>query len=294
MLSKVWNSKAVLLLRHKLLLMKWVFSRSSTDLDFLGEAWLSCVANYRTEHDPIKSYELMFEAMRQRGFSGRMLELGGGYSTVVFNSVFTGTGASILSVDVNPSKYDFILNSRKCADRFLGSIDRVDELTVNLEDARWGIVSIIEELMSYPNDQVVLAVSKFIDDEHELQNVVKLLSTSSKSSLVEIVEQHANYISDLKFYESRPLEAGYCRKVVNESKVFDAIFFDCGELSSNAEWLLLKDSIPKGGFVLLHDVFFPKSIKNFLVAAYIELSDEWTVICTDMRSSQGALLALKN
>lgn len=46
-----------------------------------------------------------------------------------------------------------------------------------------------------------------------------------------------------------------------------------------------------GGFALLHDIYYPKSVKNFLVAGLIAVSEDWEIVYTDTVSQQGALVA---
>ena len=72
------------------------------------------------------------------------------------------------------------------------------------------------------------------------------------------------------------------------------MFLDCGEISSTAEFTILEPLLPVGGYILLHDIYFPKSIKNYLVATFLKLSENWDVIYIDRISSQGGLVAKKN
>lgn len=98
-----------------------------------------------------------------------------------------------------------------------------------------------------------------------------------------------------EFYQTfdRVEKKGVVNKIVEENIIYDFIFFDCGELSSLVEWKLLKNQIRVGGYAILHDVYFPKSVKNFIVAAFIELSDDWAIIYKDIDSIQGMLVAKK-
>ena len=74
---------------------------------------------------------------------------------------------------------------------------------------------------------------------------------------------------------------------------YECLFLDCGELSSSAEFLLFTPYLIQGGTLLLHDIFYPKSIKNFLVATYLSLSPEWDVLSVESSTPQGALIARK-
>lgn len=74
---------------------------------------------------------------------------------------------------------------------------------------------------------------------------------------------------------------------------FDAVFFDCGEFSSMVEWELLKDRIRPGGLAVFHDIYFPKSVKNFLVCAAVATDPAWQVLYRDASTPQGLLAALR-
>ncbi|MDP7195252.1 MAG: hypothetical protein QF864_03550 [SAR202 cluster bacterium] len=84
---------------------------------------------------------------------------------------------------------------------------------------------------------------------------------------------------------------GFVDKILENNIEYDFIFFDCGELSSLVEWVLLENQIKIGGYSILHDIYFPKSIKNFLVASFINISKDWEVAYKDSSTTQGMLVA---
>ena len=51
-------------------------------------------------------------------------------------------------------------------------------------------------------------------------------------------------------------------------------------------------TIIKGGFYAAHDIYYPKSIKNFQVYNAIESSPEWQIV-EITKSPQGLLIAEK-
>lgn len=107
-----------------------------------------------------------------------------------------------------------------------------------------------------------------------------------KSLLPKIYEREAAF--------TQPEGASAMEGLLAEVEFFDYIFFDCGEFSSLVEWTLLKDRIRPGGLAVLHDIYFPKSTKNFLLAAAIAASEDWTVLHQDRTTPQGLLIAQKN
>jgi len=70
----------------------------------------------------------------------------------------------------------------------------------------------------------------------------------------------------------------------------DFFFSDSGEYSGLAEWNIVKDKIKVGGYFAAHDIYYPKSIKNFKVAKIIKKSGKWDIkVKTSTR--QGLLIA---
>lgn len=69
------------------------------------------------------------------------------------------------------------------------------------------------------------------------------------------------------------------RKVIKEYGIPEFFFCDTGEYCGYAEWLIMKDIIPVGGFIALHDIHYPRCIKNF--RAYKEIihnTNKWELI----------------
>ena len=79
--------------------------------------------------------------------------------------------------------------------------------------------------------------------------------------------------------------------VLAQAPVLDAVFFDCGEFSSMPEWERLKERIRPGGLALFHDIYFPKSVKNFLVCAALASDPAWEILYRDQSTPQGFLAA---
>lgn len=89
-------------------------------------------------------------------------------------------------------------------------------------------------------------------------------------------------------------EVDLIRKVLVSHEVpLDFFFCDTGEYCGIAEWNIVRDKIVKGGYFVAHDIYYPKSSKNFQVCKIIEESDEWEIL-EKTNSKQGLLIALKN
>ena len=72
---------------------------------------------------------------------------------------------------------------------------------------------------------------------------------------------------------------------------FDVILFDSGELISNVEFMKLFNNIVTGGFVCLHDIYYPKSFKNWLPCTVYQLRNDYKQVYIDAETSQGMYIA---
>lgn len=284
------------MLRHRIWTYIWFFKGKRTKLDFIGESFISMAARFHGELNPVISYICMFDVLRQRNFSGKFLELGGGYSTIILPNILDVGQTSITSVDLNPDKYDWILNSKKSKSYFLSTIKNIQKPTVSLQEVFSGLEILRLKLADIRKERLVSVLSQYIrGDKNILDHVVNAIYSGNGKDLKMLVMNHHAYLEDLKFYKSYGNEtgSGYCAEIAQGGYSADAIFFDCGEVSSVAEWVILSPTIEVGGYALFHDIYYPKSIKNFLVATYVELSDNWETLYRDEISPQGAMIAIR-
>lgn len=281
--------------KHRVHLLQHLVSPKKTSLDHLGEAFVSLSSRWHGELDPVLSYAGMFDYLRQRNFSGEILELGGGYSTVLLRNMFHESDLSISSVDLNSGKYDRILNSKTNRKGFLSKINSINELTVTLEEINSGIKDLQKKLSSLDQNQVKESLLQYIRDPDagkKCNEICSKIFSRDCGALNNIIAKHPNYEADLKFYNLFDTELeSFCGRESNLTKQYDAIFFDCGEVSSIGEWFLMQDKVKVGGYALFHDIYFPKSIKNFLIVTYLSLCSAWEIVYTDTISQQGALMA---
>ena len=108
------------------------------------------------------------------------------------------------------------------------------------------------------------------------------------------VRSLADVLPDIQAAESRfaaPAPPSVLDRLTAEGTPFDAVFFDCGEFSSMPEWVVLNGHIRPGGLAVFHDVYFPKSVKNFLVCAAVSASPDWDVLYRDRTTPQGLVVA---
>ncbi len=275
---------------HKVRILRWLIFPKKNKLDLFGSSMISLSGRWKTEFDPFLTYISMFLIMNQRGFKGSLLEFGGGYSTVLAVQVLKRL-TKFRSIDINPQKYFRILNSKKNLKRFSNFVEIVPEITVSFEEVKNSYITLKKEFSKYQFELVNESLSLYAGDyATELSDVI---FRNNENSLLEFIENKDSFKDEVNFYIDNNMlsNEGFCTKLTKDSNQVDAIFYDCGEISSNAEWFATSKLIPLGGYVLLHDIYYPKSIKNVFIATLISLSDEWEIIFIDKESSQGGLLA---
>lgn len=283
-------------IKHRLLLVMHRFSSVVTYEDALGEALDGVAGRWHGEIDPVFSYLVMMDYLKQSEISGEALELGGGYSTVLFCQLVDRLDLKLETVDINPDKYLRILPRKKIRDYVFSRVGRIDQLTVSLEEVEAAYGDYFLDATSQYNDEEFFAVlNKYTryEDDGNAKEWRELIE--NKADLTKNLLGLPEFESEKSFYsENNALTGiGYCKSLVAASKKYDFIFFDCGEYSSLAEWAAMEGSIKKGGYALLHDIYYPKSVKNFLVATLIDLSPDWEIVYIDRVSAQGCLVAKK-
>ncbi|MDA9937685.1 hypothetical protein N9D09_01185 [bacterium] len=226
----------------------------------------------------------MYDTLRRKKFQGNFIEFGGGFSTIMASTFLRIPNSAITSVDFNPSKYHRILNSTQSSKGFLSRINCQPEITVSLEQVDTCLGEILQALEEFDTNRVTEAL-KFYGyegdfDPYQIQTAFK---------------QHPAFAIEEGFYEQFSAISGrrLCSSLVESEQTFEAYFFDCGEISSIAEFWLLLPMMRRGDYVLLHDIIYPKSIKNFLVATYINVCNDWEILYLDKSTPQGGLVARK-
>lgn len=276
---------------HFIYYWKWVFGYRKTAQDFYAESIVSIAARWEGEVDPLLTYTAMYDVLRQRGFSGSFWELGGGYSTILAPLSLRLPATSVHSVDFNPVKYHRILNSPAIAHAFLKNINLYSEITVSYAQVNEALREVSQRLCIYPLEAVKQTLSIYAGDTFESCSDMEKLT----SKLVSTFNEHPHAIEEYGFYQQFDAIEGekLSSRLAKRGKQMDALFLDCGELSSIAEFVLLESLVPIDGYILLHDIYYPKSIKNYLVAAIIDLSPDWEVLYRDSASRQGGLVAVR-
>lgn len=125
------------------------------------------------------------------------------------------------------------------------------------------------------------------DEDSFLEELIR--SNSIPLELLNVFKTPGNELEFLEKKESRAIP--YLYELMD--KRVDAVFLDSGEFSSLPEWKIVSESIRPGGYVILHDIFFPKSFKNWLVCGSIVARKDYEVLYIDCSVPQGLMIAQK-
>lgn len=263
--------------------------------DAFAEAMAGIAGRWHGEIDPVYSYLAMLDVLKQAGATGDGLEIGGGYSTVLLCQLVDRNAMRIESIDMNPEKYLRIIPRARTRRYVFERIRRIDRLSVSFAQVEQAYLEKLPaRIAEIGHERFLSALAPFCNHDEAAENWLDV-SAISPWELGERLIQLPLCVLERQFYTANSLlqGEGYCSELVSQGREFEFVFFDCGEYSSLAEWFLLETQIKPGGFALLHDIYFPKSIKNFLVAALISMSDSWDIVYHDKVSPQGALVARK-
>ena len=161
---------------------------------------------------------------------------------------------------------------------------------------------------SIPATQVFHAAEAFIDTtmdnrkELPVQRALNIPNLDVALVSAAILRSHNFPAALLEIYRNEGDEfsetviqtgAGLLSSVLKENEV-DAVFLDSGEFSSLLEWGIVESQVSSGTYVILHDIFFPKSFKNWLVCSSITSDPAWQVLYIDRSTPQGLMVARKN
>jgi hypothetical protein len=262
--------------------------------------------HYRNEYyfNSMPAYERLANIAMHHG-SRRILELGAGLSTAVWANFASRTGAKVTTVDADFSAMRSYVTSKQLNALIDKHIQLVKGVTITADQLRGfygnehttfgGVAAsaIAETIDAFSIPQTRERVDRvnefagsprwtmrdiFIKDNRAFRFPRKLLNKLSPSG---------KFAKDITFLEQNPMAE------IDPTQSWDFVFFDSGEVSSSIEWLNLNDKIPVGGLAAFHDIYFPKSIKNFLPCAAITADPAWKVILLDEGTIQGLLIAQK-
>jgi len=238
----------------------------------------------------------------------QIVEIGAGHSTLIFSFLAKRTGCKVKTIDMNPEAIIGKLRDQSLADSVVNNIEFIRGASVSCDD----LMSYYENGVTSINGVDVNEVAKYVDpyidlkmDNRREPKVTQALGIDSLNSQALTKDFDAEKLFSkelLELYRTEFDEFAYCSKNSGsegvlagllEGEQVDMVFLDSGEFVSLVEWEVVSKRLRKGGYVYLHDIYFPKSYKNWLVCASIEASQDWEVLYTNTTTPQGMMLARK-
>lgn len=241
----------------------------------------------------------------------RILELGAGLSTGLWSRYADQTGAEVTSVcaDFGPTRsYLVDTPEAKLLDRCVHCVEGFTVLADQMEQFYAGDPR--DSLAGVPVQELTATLHHFSRpvsagrQNRRTERLEQQFGGSATASDILITANKLEFPPDLLdvFCEEPRFSdmLDVLRQADTEGRAgvldgldgeWDLIFFDSGELSTMIEWEQLHRRVPVGGFVALHDIYFPKSLKSCLACAAIVADPSWDVVYVDDTTPQGLLIA---
>lgn len=262
------------------------------------------------ERDVFEEYLYAFSFLFYNSNIKQIVEIGAGHSTLVFSLLAKRTGCEVKTIDMNPQSMINKLRNRLLVDDVVQNIKFIKGTSISNNDLlsfyKNGVRSInginITEVMKYVDSFIDLKMDNRKEPKVKLALGIENLNSLSFSNdfdtdklfSTEFLEIYRSLDEDdeFSFCEENNLTEGALASLFEDSQV-DMVFLDSGEFSSLVEWEIVSKNLRIGGYVYLHDIFFPKSYKNWLVCASIKASKDWEVLYINSTTPQGMMLAKK-
>ena len=262
------------------------------------------------ERDVFEEYLYAFSFLFYNSKIKQIIEIGAGHSTLVFSLLAKRTGCEVKTIDMNPQSMINKLRNRLLVDDVVQNIKFINGTSISNNDLLSFYKNGVKSINGININEVMKYVDSFIDlkmDNRKEPKVKLALCLENLNSLAflndfdtdrlfstEFLEIYRSVDEDdeFSFCEENNLTEGVLASLFEDSQV-DMVFLDSGEFSSLVEWEIISKNLRIGGYVYLHDIFFPKSYKNWLVCASIKASKHWEVLYINSTIPQGMMLAKK-
>jgi predicted O-methyltransferase YrrM len=241
-----------------------------------------------------------------------ILEIGAGLSTGIWSQYSKNTGATVTSIDASKSNIQRYYQNTKYMSDIEENIDFHRGVTISIDDLVEFYKSPTKELSGVPVSDFKSDLDRFCRLEgvtrKRFKKIIELIDDKNFSISDILISDNSLYFPEeyIQIYINQENIKSHGEKIVQNNKTnildelidsndgWDFIWFDSGEASSLIEWKKLNKHINTGGLAAFHDIFAPKSMKNFIIAASIVDHPDWNVLCLDNRTKQGLMIAQKS
>lgn len=258
----------------------------------------------------IQNFSTVISIVRLNGLKARILETGAGLSTVIFSKLLSFPDEQIKTIDA--FALDAIqINSRGTSVHFkvsdLNNCEVIKGITIDEKELINFYDSSKSTIISLPIEKVLSHLDLFLNlsmDDRKYQKICHILNSVCVTSDVlrnyflingflnsELIKSYRTSEDEFHFLKNSN-EKPVLRKLLCNYKP-NIIYLDSGEYSSNIEFNIIDELSENGTLLIVQDIFFPKSIKSFLIASAIMASERWKVLWIDRTTPQGIMVCQK-
>lgn len=280
-----------------------VWHSSFEPFNYLGHRDKQVIRQY------MQNFSVAVGLVRANALVPRVLEMGAGLSTVIFSKLLQLPGETIKTIDAALEAIQ--TNSRGVSKNFsipdLTNCEIIKGITIDFEELNQFYQSSDSTLISLSHENLVSNLDLFLNINMEdrnykrITNLVKL-NYMTPCVLKDYLLKNNLFVSELfdtyrseadEFYFLKNNKSKAVLRNVLSSYSPNIIYLDSGEYSSNIEFNIVNELSSKGTLLIVQDIFFPKSIKSFLIASAIMASEKWRVLWIDRTTPQGMMICRK-
>ncbi len=239
----------------------------------------------------------------------KILEIGGGQSTTLLAELGQRLGWNIITVDMNPDAIALKIRSQSVSDITLKNIHFCKGVSISTQEIRAFYEREFAQIGGLPFAETIKAASVFVETSMDARKAPRVarafgLDEFSANGILDAISQ-ANRLTpellsvfrtpgdEFEFHANGTDPLQGCMQEIMDTDEIDAVFLDSGEFSSLPEWEIVETRLRPGGYVILHDIFFPKSFKNWIVCGSIMANPNYETPYIDRSTPQGLMVAQK-
>jgi hypothetical protein len=235
--------------------------------------------------------------------------MGGGQSTALLASLGQQLGWGIITIDMNPESIAQKLRSHSLSQRTLDNIAFRKGISLRTQQIHSFYDRKISTVGGVSFSDAVKAAATFIDvsmdirkapmvsaalDLPDFNSDLVLDAITQADGLTErLIQVFRTPGDEFEFHLAGSEPQMGCLEEILDGEIINAVFLDSGEFSSLPEWEIVHQRLRSGSYVILHDIFFPKSFKNWLVCGAIMADPAYEVLYIDRSTPQGLMVAQK-
>jgi predicted O-methyltransferase YrrM len=258
------------------------------------------------ERDVFLSYLRGFSILFFDPSIKNIVEIGGGQSTAIFALMAERFGCKVTAIDMNPEAIRNKVRNADLCDKIFKNVNFLRGVSISRSDLDAYYEGNLDCIGGVPYSQVIKATGEFVEtvmDGRKEAPVLKALDIARldaavlEGALVDngrfpqlLLDVFRTQDDEFDFLSTTETSNGLLAGILDGGGV-DVVFLDSGEFSSLPEWEIVSGKLRVGGYVILHDIFFPKSFKNWLVCASIMANPGWKTIYLDRSNPQGLMVA---